>query len=138
MTTKPIVIIDDDDDDLKLIKQAFTELKVNNEIIDFNDGYKFLDFIRETDIKTFFILCDINMQKIGGLELKKMISDDERLRLKCIPFLFFSTSMASPAIERAYSYNVQGFFVKPNNFQTLKAMMKTMVEYWDYSVHPNS
>jgi CheY-like chemotaxis protein len=138
MVNRPIIVIDDDGDDLSLIQDAFAALGVENEIVVFNDGFKFLDFIRETTKKPFFILCDINMSKIGGLELRKKIFDDERLRLKCIPFLFFSTSGAPPFIVEAYSYNVQGYFVKPPHFDTLKDMLDSMMKYWGYSEHPNS
>ncbi len=133
-----IILIDDDDDDLVLFKQAFTELKVENEIIIFNDGFKFLDFMSKTAEKPFFILCDINMNKINGIELKKRIHDDERLRLKCIPFLFFSTSKASRSIHEAYSLNVQGYFIKPSVFNEIKDMLDAMIKYWSYSQHPNS
>jgi CheY-like chemotaxis protein len=137
MNTRPIVIIDDDKDDLDLIQQALAELNVENEVIFFNDGFKFLDYINTTEKKFFFILCDINMHGLGGLELKKRITNDERLRLKCIPFLFFSTSKASPHIQEAYSYNVQGYFVKPADFNTLKDILHSMIKYWGYSENPN-
>lgn len=138
MQDRPIIVIDDDDDDLQFIQDAFAELGVENEIIVFNDGLQFLDFIRVTPKKSFFILCDINMDKIGGMDLKKKIFEDERLRVKCIPFLFFSTSGTSPYILQAYSYNVQGYFVKPPDFKTLKDMLHSMIKYWGYSEHPNS
>ena len=137
MNNKPIVIIDDDVDDLEIFKQAFTELKVENEIIVFEDGLEFLDFINTTDMKSFFfILCDINMNNISGLELKQELY--EKWRLQCIPFLFFSTSEASRTINKAYSLNVQGYFVKPNSIDELKDMFHSMIKYWGYSEHPSS
>jgi CheY-like chemotaxis protein len=138
MNTDPIIIIDDDEDDLAIINEAFVELKIDNQIITFNDGFKFMDYIKSTERKSFFILCDINMNKIGGLELKQRIFQDERLRLKCIPFLFFSTSKATSSITKAYSFGVQGYFVKPNTIQEYKDMFKSMISYWGYSQHPNS
>ena len=106
MNANPILIIDDDLDDLDLMKQAFRELEVKNEIIAFTNGLMFLTFMAETPTKPFFILCDMNLNSINGLELKRRISADERLRLKCIPFLIYSTSRAAPSIIEAYSYNV--------------------------------
>ena len=70
----PIVIIDDDDDS-ELLRQVFTDLEVQNEIIFFNNGYDFLNFVKETQSNIFFILCDMNMSQINGLELKKLIYD---------------------------------------------------------------
>jgi CheY-like chemotaxis protein len=137
MNINPIIIIDDDKDDLEFISQAFIELKVENEIIIFDDGLKFLDFMQVTNKKAFFILCDINMGKINGLDLKKTILDDERLRLKCIPFLFFSTSMATGSILKAYSFGVQGYFIKPSSPEEYKDMFYSMISYWNYSQHPN-
>ncbi len=137
MNQKPIIIVDDDPDDPELLQQAFSELNIDNEIIVFNDGLKFLEYIKATENGTFFILCDINMSKLPGLELKKIIDDDERLRLKCVPFIFLSTSGASSSIMTAYSYGVQGYFIKPNTFEKLKRMLDGMIAYWSESEHPN-
>ncbi|MEJ7829684.1 MAG: response regulator [Segetibacter sp.] len=137
MNKKPIIVIDDDDDDLELILQAFSELDVENEIIAFDDGLKFLEYIKATEIGTFFILCDVNIPKLSGMELKKIIHNDEKLRIKCVPFIFLSTSRASTSIMEAYSYGVQGYFVKPNTLPEIKHMLQSMITYWSESQHPN-
>ena len=136
MNNKPIIIIDDDNEDLDLIKDALAQFNIENEIIVFNDGYQFLDFIRATANRAFFILCDVNMAKINGLELKKLIYDDERLRLKCVPFIFLSTSGASGEVMKAYSYVVQGYFVKPSTFEGIKELLQSIITYWRHSQHP--
>jgi CheY-like chemotaxis protein len=136
MNNNPILIIDDDDDDLDLIRDALKQLDVENEIIVFDDGQNFLNFIRSTENRAFFILCDVNMSKINGLELKKMIYDDERLRLKCVPFIFMSTSGASAEVMRAYSYGVQGYFIKPHTFEGIKDLLQYIVHYWRHSQAP--
>lgn len=137
MNKKPIIVVDDDPDDLELLQQAFSEMNVDNEIIVFDNGLKFLEYLKTTENGTFFILCDINMSKIDGLELKRIIFDDERLRIKCVPFIFLSTSGASSSIMKAYSYGVQGYFIKPNSLEKLKSMLDAMITYWNDSQHPN-
>jgi CheY-like chemotaxis protein len=137
MNKKPIIVIDDDDEDLELILKAFSELKIENEIIVFNDGLKFLEYIKDTENGTFFILCDINMGKLSGLQLKKIVHDDENLRIKCVPFIFLSTSGASSSIMEAYSYGVQGYFIKPNNLRKWNDMLQYILTYWGESQHPN-
>jgi CheY-like chemotaxis protein len=137
MNNKPIIIIDDDNEDLQLILDAFAKLNIKNEIIVFDDGFKFLDFAKKTENRAFFTLCDINMGRIDGLELKKRIYDDEKLRLKCVPFIFMSTSGASRSVMKAYSYGVQGYFVKPSSFDQLKEMLQFIVNYWSHSEHPD-
>ena len=138
MNHNPIIIIDDDKEDLQFLQDAFTDLQVENEIIAFEDAEEFLVYIRDTEKKCFFILCDINMNKMGGIALKKKIYDNERLRMKCMPFLFFSTSDASASIMDAYSVGVQGYFVKPFSLAEYRDMLKSMITYWGYSQHPNS
>jgi len=137
MNNYPIFIIDDDDDDLQMVKEALAQLNIENEVVIFNDGFKFLDFIRTSENKAFFILCDVNMVKVNGLELKKRIFDDEVLRLKCVPFIFMSTGRASSEVMKAYSYGVQGYFVKPTSFGKLKEMLQHIIWYWRDSQRPN-
>ncbi len=137
MNKKPIIVIDDDDEYLELILNAFSELEVENEIIVFKDGLKFLEYIKATESGTFFIMCDINMSKLTGIELKKIIHDDEKLRNKCIPFIFLSTSGGSSTIMKAYSYGVQGYFIKPNSVEKWNDMLQAMITYWSESQHPN-
>ena len=133
-----IIIIDDDPDDLEFFKEGFKELGVENEIMVFNDGHKFYDFISKTDRNSFFIFCDINMHRLNGFELKKMIFDNDEIRLKCIPFLMMSTSGAPESVLEAYSLNVQGYFIKPNSVKGIKEMLNTVVKYWSLSQRPFS
>lgn len=137
MNKTPIIVIDDDDDDLDFMQLAFSEMNIDNEIIIFNNGLEFLEYIKTTEKKTFFILCDINMTKLSGLELKKIIYDDDKLRMKCVPFLFLSTSGASNSVLEAYSYGVQGYFIKPDTLEKMKSMLQAMITYWNESQHPN-
>jgi hypothetical protein len=53
MNKNPIIGVDDDVDDLDIIKQVFTELKVENEIIYFDNGFKFLEYMRTTEKPAF-------------------------------------------------------------------------------------
>lgn len=134
----PIILIDDDEEDIELFQEAFKELGVENEIMVFDDGNKFYDYIKATKRNSFFIFCDINMSRINGFELKKKIFDDERIRMKCIPFLMLSTSNASKSIMEAYSLNVQGYFIKPNSVSEIKDMFEIVVKYWSISQRPAS
>ena len=136
--SNPIIIIDDDVDDVELFQEGFKELGIENEILVFTDGHKFYDYISTTDKKSFFILCDINMNRMNGFELKQKIFDNEEIRLKCIPFLMLSTSSAPTSVLEAYSLNVQGYFIKPNSVSKIKDMFDIVVKYWSISQRPAS
>ena len=77
------------------------------------------------------------MPKLNGLELREKIHTNEDLRLKCIPYLIFSTSSEQKFVVDAYSKSVQGFFVKPFSFEELKQTIKTIIEYWQKCESPN-
>ncbi|MDB5249721.1 MAG: response regulator [Segetibacter sp.] len=134
--SNPIIIIDDDVEDIELFQEGFKELGIENEIMVFTDGNKFYDYISTTDRKSFFIFCDINMNRLNGFELKQKIFDNEEIRLKCIPFLMLSTSGASASVLEAYSLNVQGYFIKPNTVDGIKDMFEIVVKYWSISQRP--
>lgn len=135
--TGPIIIIEDDRGDQALLTLVFEELNFINEIIFFRDGEKALEYLKMTAIEPFIILSDINMPKLNGLELREKIHNNEDLRIKCIPYLFFSTSSEQEFVVDAYSKSVQGFFVKPYTYEELKQTVKIIVEYWQKCESPN-
>lgn len=136
--SNPIIIIDDDEEDILIFQEGFKSLGIENEILVFNDGHKFYDYISTTNNKSFFIFCDINMNNMNGFQLKQKIFDNEELRIKCIPFLMLSTSGASTSVLEAYSLNVQGYFIKPNSVSAIKDMFDIVVKYWSISQRPIS
>ena len=133
----PIIVIEDDIDDKLILDEIFKELDFKNLIIFFNEGEKALEYLTNTDMEPFLILSDINMPKLNGIELREKIHTNEDLRLKCIPYLFFSTSAEQKHVVDAYSKSVQGFFVKPHTFEKLKRTIKIIVEYWQECESPN-
>lgn len=133
----PIIIIEDDRDDQELMAEVFEELDYINEILFFGDGELALDHLVNNLVEPFIVFSDINMPKLNGMELREKIHNNEDLRLKCTPYLFFSTSSEQQYIIDAYSKSVQGFFVKPTNYSELKATLKTIIEYWKACVSPN-
>ena len=133
----PIVMIEDDIDDRDIFRDVFAELAFKNEIIFFKDGESALEYLIETNEKPFIIFSDINMPRLSGMQLRAKIHENEDLRLKSIPYLFFSTSAEQENVIDAYSKSIQGFFVKPRNYNEIKETMKTIVEYWQKCVSPN-
>jgi len=133
----PILIIEDDPDDKEILAEIFKELNYENEIIFFNEPEKALEYLIDTEIKPFIIFSDINMPKLNGIELRKKVHENEDLRIKSIPYLFFSTSAEQHHVVDAYSKSVQGFFIKPANFEEIKETIKTIVQYWQKCVSPN-
>jgi len=135
--TGPFIIIEDDVDDQDILADIFKELNYNNELIFFGDSVEALEYLTNTEIEPFLVLSDINLPKLNGMELREKIHNNEDLRMKSIPYLFFSTSAEQKHVIDAYSRSIQGFFIKPNNFDKLKSTIKKIVEYWQECESPN-
>lgn len=133
----PIIVIEDDLDDQEVLSDVFTSLAFPNEVLFFSDGEAALNFLMGTDIDPFIIFSDINMPKLSGMELREKIHQNESLRLRSIPYLFFSTTVEQRHVVDAYSKSVQGFFIKPNSYPELRETIKTIIEYWLKCVAPN-
>ena len=133
----PIIIIEDDLDDQEILTDIFNELDYKNKIIFFSEGEQALEYLIATEIEPFIIFSDINMPKLSGMELREKIHQNEHLRLKSIPYLLFSTSAEPKHVIDAYSKSIQGFFVKPSDYNEIKETIKTIVSYWSACVSPN-
>ncbi len=133
----PIIIIEDDSDDQEILTDIFKELEYKNEIVFFKDGELALDYLINTATEPFIIFSDINMPRLNGVELREKVHNNEDLRLKSIPYLFFTTSAEQKHVVDAYSKSIQGFFIKPNSYDKLKKNIKIIVEYWQECVSPN-
>jgi CheY-like chemotaxis protein len=134
----PIILIDDDPDDLELFTDAFRGLDIANEVVAFDNGLDAIEYLKHSGRQPLFILCDINMPKVNGLDLRQKIYDDEILRQRSIPFLFLSTADDRLFVDKAYDLAVQGYFKKPIRFDEIKEMLMSIIIYWRYSHHPNS
>ena len=133
----PFIIIEDDTDDQEILTDVFKELAYPNELIFFGDGEKALEFLINTDTEPFIIFSDINMPRLNGVELREKVHNNEDLRVKSIPYLFFTTKAEQKHVVDAYSKSIQGFFVKPVKLDHLKHTIKVIVEYWQECVSPN-
>ena len=138
MSEGPILIVDDDVDDHFIFKEIMERLGLFNELRLFRNGYEALEYLRTTLEKPFIIFCDINMPRINGLDLRRTINNEEYLRRKSIPFVFFTTAASVAQIREAYDLTVQGFFIKEQSFIETEKTFKLILDYWDKCLHPNS
>lgn len=134
----PIVIIEDDPDDKEMLESIVRELGVKNEIKWFPETQSAFQFLSETTESVFLIFCDINMPGKNGIEFKRDIDANPRLRKKSIPFLFLSTQANQRDVNQAYTeMTVQGFFKKASRYGEAKEMLRNIFDYWSSCQHPN-
>ncbi len=134
----PIIIIEDDLNDLDVITAALKENQVKNELKSFTNAREALNYFLVTKDLPFLILCDIRIPGMNGLEFRKTVNENEFLRKKSIPFLFYTAAVSQQIINVAYDLTVQGFFEKPDNFDELKSQLGCIISYWTKCLHPNN
>ena len=133
----PIIVIEDDEDDRLILDQIFSTLNYPNEVVFFKDGEAALKYLQDDAIYPFIILSDINLPKLNGFELRKTVYTNDGLRAKCIPYLFFSTSVDRRAVFDAYKMSVQGYFLKPSAYNKIMNTIRVIIEYWQECYSPS-
>lgn len=131
------MLVDDDKDDQQLILDILESCGIKNKVTCLSNGQEALDHLLKIKDAPFLILCDVNMPLMGGIELRKRITDNEILRRKSIPFIFLTTTATPQAIKDAYEMSVQGFFEKSANMKDFKQSLKLIYDYWQLCKHPN-
>lgn len=134
--SKPITILmaDDDPDDRLLVKEAFEENRLINELATVEDGEELMDFLykrgkfAESTVTPGLILLDLNMPRKSGHEALREIKADPKLRR--LPVVILTTSKAEEDIIRSYDLGVNSFIVKPVTFEALVELIKEIDKYW--------
>lgn len=133
----PIIIVEDDPDDRDMLNQIFIQIGLRNEIVFFENGDLAFEYLNSINSRPFIIISDVNLPKMNGFELKKLIRTNELLSLKCIPFLFLTTGTNGNDVIDAYVMSAQGFFQKPNKISELEDLLRIIVQYWQKCIAPN-
>lgn len=131
-----ILIADDDAEDRMLIRDAFVESRLNNNLQFVEDGEQLIDYLYNrgefSDKNKYprpgLILLDLNMPRKDGREALKEIKSEELLR--SIPVVVLTTSKAEEDILKTYDLGVSSFITKPVKFDSLVDIMKTLNKYW--------
>lgn len=131
-----ILIADDDPDDCLLIREAFRECRLTNELRFVHDGEELLDYLRAAPPCTDrqrqplpgLILLDLNMPLKDGREALIEIKSDPRLR--SIPLVILTTSTEEEDIRRSYANGANSFISKPISFSGLLDVIQAIGHYW--------
>lgn len=131
-----ILMADDDQDDCLLIREAFLENKLRNDLRFVEDGEALMDYLHrrgkyaEVSVAPHpdLILLDLNMPKKDGREALREIRADRRLRH--IPVVVLTTSRAPEDIVRSYRGGANSFITKPVTFEALCDLIGNLGKYW--------
>jgi DNA-binding NtrC family response regulator len=132
-----VILIDDNSLEEELLLECITRGHWKVKVEYFDNAESAMRYLKNTDDEIFLIICDMNMPRMSGLELKKQIDADKKLRKKAIPFVFATTTATESEINLAYEYGTQGFFEKPFEVDKICKMIEILFNYWSLCLHPN-
>jgi len=134
MKRRFILIAEDDADDRFLMKTALKETGITEDVEYVENGVEVINYlqsINEEDGEAEypkFILLDLNMPKMDGREVLKMMKSNEVYRK--IPVIVFSTTKNQMEVKRCYDLGANTYIVKPVSYDTLVATIKEICVYW--------
>lgn len=124
-----ILLVEDDDIDAMIIERAFKKLKIINPMVRAKDGIIALELLKNgTVAKPYLMLLDLNMPRMGGLELLTELRKDEYLRNSVVFVL--TTSKDDEDKLAAYDKNIAGYILKEKLQDGFEELVKLLDHYW--------
>jgi two-component system, response regulator len=129
-----ILLIEDSEDDIELTMRALRKSKLLNDIVVKRDGEQGLAYLRDAAQENSklplpqLILLDVNLPRMNGHEVVKMIRSDPRIRL--IPIVMLTSSALDEDIVRSYEEGVNSYVRKPLNLAEFTEAVQQLQMYW--------
>lgn len=118
---KKILIIDDS---MTIRQQVCAALSsASFEVVEAADGVEGLEAIVGRD-DLGAVLCDVNMPRMGGLEMLEMLQAKGQLR--GLPIVMLTTEGQPALVQRAKAAGAKGWLVKPFKPEHLVATMRKL------------
>jgi CheY-like chemotaxis protein len=132
---KKILLVDDDPGDVELTLAGLSEYKLANQVAVVSDGAEALDYLyRRNNHQTrpeghpIFILLDLKMPRVSGLEVLKILKSDAQL--KVIPIVVLTSSREEPDLVKCYQLGVNAYVVKPVDFAEFMNAVTGLGVFW--------
>ena len=122
-----VLLVEDDEGDVLMTREAFDFYKIRNTLHVVTDGEQALQFLRRTGPfadapRPGLILLDVNLPRVGGLEVLAELKQDPELLL--IPVVMLTTSQAEEDILRSYKLHANAYVTKPVDFENFIAAIR--------------
>ena len=136
MIDKPILLVEDNADDELLTLRAFKKNNIRNTVVVAHDGVEALDYLfgtgqyagRDANQLPQLVLLDLNLPRLGGLDVLRRIREDERTKLVSVVVL--TSSKEDEDVVRSYALGANSFVRKPVEFDQFSEAVKTLGLYW--------
>jgi two-component system, response regulator len=137
-----VLLVEDNPRDAELTIRALKRHNLANKLFHVKDGAEALDFLfgrgkhagRRADASPKVVLLDLKLPKVNGLEILRLMKEDEHLRM--IPVVIVTSSAEDPDMDKAYKLGANSYVVKPVQFDAFMEAMSKVGLYWLMVNHP--
>ena len=131
-----ILVAEDDPDDCHLIREAFVEAKLANELRFVENGVEVFDYLgragKFADPASSpwpgLLLLDLNMPRMDGREVLQRLKAEPKYC--AIRVIVMTTSKAEEDILRSYQLAAASYITKPVTFEALVGIVRSLGQYW--------
>jgi two-component system response regulator len=131
-----ILLVEDSAEDVELTLLALQKNNLANKVHVARDGRAALDFLfgREGTGKSAFdkppkfILLDLKLPKVDGLEVLRTVKGDART--KAVPVVVMTSSKEQRDMIEGYKLGVNSYIQKPIDFGQFRDVVKQLGYYW--------
>ena len=135
-TKRMILLVEDDDADAELASRAFQRAEIKNPLVRARDGLEALDYLfargmyaaRDASDLPVFVLLDLNIPKISGVEVLKAIRADKRTMH--LPVIILSSSGEERDRMGAYKHFANSYVIKPLDYDQFVLAAGQLSLYW--------
>src|SRR5579872_5150056 len=136
MEGKVILLVEDNPDDEALTLRALKKNNIGNELVVAHDGAEALDYLfaegqyaeRDTQIMPQVILLDLQLPKVGGLEVLRRMRADQRT--KRLPVVILTSSNEEQDRINGYDLGANSYVRKPVEFGDFIEAIRNLGLYW--------
>lgn len=124
-----ILLVDDDAVDRLLVRDAFRQARLANDIIEAASADEAMRILREdTDERPFIVLLDVRMPGRTGLAMLEELRADERLSETTVYML--TTSDSDDDIRSAYAQHASGYLTKSRAGEHFSQLIEMFAPMW--------
>lgn len=127
-----ILLVEDNVDDIALTMRALDRANIANEVLVAHNGAEAIEILfgrhDAGQQPPALILLDLNLPKIGGLEVLRTVRADERTKL--IPTVILTSSTEQEDIIAGYTCGANAYVRKPVKFSEFVSAVSTLGMFW--------
>ena len=136
LESKMILLVEDNADDEALTLRALEKNNIGNKVFVVRDGAEALDFLfcagiyadRDPHEMPHVVLLDLNLPKVGGLEVLRRLRADPRTHT--LPVVILTSSKEEKDLAEGYQLGANSYVRKPVDFNEFIEAIQHLGLYW--------